>query len=259
MLVQRRLVAAVGAAVGGLAAAAFVSTAFAHADGCDLGECTLVSGGKPTDVLYQGFRPLFADWKDTQPVNIDVTQGGVTTISGSYDVKEEDYESKMWDHAIYKFGDFTPSASNTAGIDSDDLAGTKVNDFWTGPFGTNAAGDPTFHTNTLNIFYGDGAHTEVTTVSGQYTNFLIGDGHASGDWVLEAGQTTPRVLWDSLPTSEFPTSYFSDLLQNVLPPDDWFPLGNSDLGVPEVANLVAEFGNILDPGAAADVASSLLP
>ena len=182
---------------------------------------------------YSGFSS-FADWKDTQPVNVDVTQGGATTISGSYDVKEEDYESKIWDHAIYKFGDFTPSAGNTTGIDSDNLAGTRVNDFWTGPFGTDANGDPTFHTNILNVFYGDGAHAQITTVSGEYTNYLIGNGHASADWILEAGQTTPRVLWDSLPTSEFPSTYITDLLQNVLP-DDWFPLGNADLGVPEVA------------------------
>jgi hypothetical protein len=259
MVLHRRLLAAAAAALGGLATAAFVSTAFAHADPCDLGECTLVSGGDPTDVVYKGFRPLFADWRDDQPTNVEVTQGDKSSVAGSYDVKEFDYESKVMDHAEYKFGDFTPSASNTTGIDSDDLAGTKVNDFWTGPFGTDANGDPTFHTDTLNIFYGDGAHTEVTTVSGEYTNFLIGDGHATGDWILEAGQTTPRLLWDSLPNSEFPTSYIADLLQNVLPPDDWFPLGNADLGAPEVANLVAEFGSVLDPGVAADVASSLLP
>ncbi len=169
MLTQSRLLLAVGAATGGLAATAFLSIAVAHADDCDLGDCTLVSGGHPTDVVYKGIRPLFADWKDNQPVNVEVTTQNGTSISGSYDVKEEDYESKLLDHAMYKFGDFTPSADNTTGIDSDDLAGTKVNDFWTGPFGTDANGDPTFHTDTLNIFYGDGAHTEVTTVSGHYT------------------------------------------------------------------------------------------
>lgn len=259
MVIQRRLLSAVAAAAGGLAAAASFPIAFAHADDCKLGECTLVSGGHPTDVHYSGFRPLFADWKDTQPVNVDVTQNGVTTIAGSYQVKEEDYESKIWDHAVYKFGDFTPSADNTTGIDSDNLSGTTVNDFWTGPFGTDANGDPTFHMNMLNIFYGNGAHTEITTVSGQYTNFLIGDGHATGDWILEAGQTTPRLIWDSLPSSEFPSTYIADLLQNVLPPDEWFPFGNADLGASGAASLVAELGTLLDPGAAADAASSLIP
>ncbi|MGA9492660.1 MAG: hypothetical protein WBV80_20745 [Mycobacterium sp.] len=259
MVIQRRLLSAVAAAAGGLAAAAFFPSAFAHADGCNLGECTLVSGGHPTDVNYSGFRPFFADWKDTQPVNVDVTQGGVTTIAGSYDVNEQDYENQLLDQAIYKFGNFTPSADNITGINSDNLAGTTVYDFWTGPFGTNAAGDPTYHFNNLNVFYGNGAHTEITTVSGQYTNFLIGDGHATGDWILEAGQTTPRLIWDSLPSSEFPSTYIADLLPNVLPPDEWFPFGNADLGASGAASIVAELGNLLDPGAAADAASSLIP
>jgi hypothetical protein len=259
MVFARRLLPAVSATVGGLAVATYLSIAFAHADACDLNECTLVSGGAPTDVHYSGFRPLFADWRDTQPVNIEATQNGVTTIEGSYQVKEEDYESKIWDHATYKFGDFTPSANNSLGVDSDNLDGTKVNDFWTGPFGTDANGDPTFHTNTLNIFYGDGAHTEITTVAGHYTNYLIGDGHATGDWIIDAGSSTPHLVWDSLPSSEFPATYITELLQNVLPPDDWFPLGNGDLGTSEAASLVAEFGSLLDPGAAADIGSSLVP
>ncbi len=67
------------------------------------------------------------------------------------------------------------------------------------------------------------------------------------------------MLWDSLPSSEFPATYISELLQNVLPPDDWFPLGNGDLGATEVASIVSELGSLFDPGSAVDVASSVVP
>ena len=102
MSTQRRLLPVLAALAGGLAAAAFLPVALAHADDCDQGECTLISGGHPTNVLYQGIRPLFADWKDDQPVNVEVTQpDGTSYISGSYIVSEEDYESRFADHAIY--------------------------------------------------------------------------------------------------------------------------------------------------------------
>src|ERR1035441_3233751 len=110
---QRRLLAAIGAAVGGLAAAAYFSTAFAHADPCELGECSLVPGGGPTDVVYSGFRPLFEDWQDTQPTNVDVAGSSFAGgTSGSYDVSEEDYSTAVMDNEIYKFGDFTAAADN---------------------------------------------------------------------------------------------------------------------------------------------------
>lgn len=246
---QRRLLPVLAAAAGGLAAAAFLPVALAHADDCSLFECTLVSGGNPTDVLYQGIRPRFSNWTDTQPTNVEVTQGDTSFVSGSYDVKEEDYESSRIDHAEYHFGDFTPSADNTTGIDSDNLAGAKVNDVWRGPFGTNPQGDPTFHSNTLQVFYADHAHTEIQTVPGDYTKFLVGDGHATGEWILYAGQTTPTEVWDSLPSSQFPSEYIDTLLQNVLPPDSWFPFPNSDLGN------IADLASTLDFGSAADLAS----
>ena len=41
----------------GLAAAALVPMAVAHADDCSLGFCSLISGGEPSDAAYAGFRP----------------------------------------------------------------------------------------------------------------------------------------------------------------------------------------------------------
>lgn len=263
---QRRLLPVLAGAAGGLAAAAFLPMALAQADDCDLGECTLVSGGDPTDVVYKGFRPILSNWRDVQPTNVEVTQNdGTSFVSGSYQVKEEDFESKHIDHAEYHFGNFTPSADNPTGVDSDNLAGATVNDVWRGPFGTDANGDPTYHSNTLSVFYADGAHTQITTVPGDYTKFLIGDGHATGEWILYAGQTTPKEIWDSLPSSQFPSEYIDTLLQNVMPPDEWFPFPNSDLGnIADVASALAGLGSTasdvasLTPdvaNAAADVAS----
>jgi hypothetical protein len=253
---QHRLLSVLAAAAGGLAAAAFLPVALAYADDCSLGDCTLVSGGNPYDVVYNGIRPDFSNWKDIQPTNVEVTQGDTSFVSGTYDVQEEDYESARMDHAEYHFGTFTPSADNPTGIDSDNLAGATVNDVWRGPFGTNAAGDPTYHSNTLQVLYADGAHTMIKTVPGEYTKFLVGDGHASGEWILYAGQTTPKEIWDSLPSSQFPAEYIDTLQQNIMPPDDWFPFPNSDLGnVTDLGN-VADLVSALDFGSATDLAST---
>ena len=133
-----------------------------------------------------------------------------------------------------------------------------MNDFWRGPFGTNSAGDTTFSEDKLNVFYADGAHAKVITLPGDRTDFFYNDGHEGGAWVLDAGQTTPHVLWDSLPSSEFPSTYFGDLLQNVMPPDDWFPLGNGDLGnVADLSHVAAELGSVADlAGLTPDIASA---
>jgi hypothetical protein len=246
---QDRLLRILASAAGGLAATAFLPMAFAQADDCALGECTLVSGGQPTNVEYSGFRPFIAVWNDDQPVNVEVTQaGGTSYVSGSYIVSEQDYESRLNDHAIYNYSAFTPNtANNPTGIDSEGLAGAKVNDWWHGPFGTDAGGDTTFSINKLNVYYADGAHAKVITVPGDHTEYFYNDGHEGGAWILDAGQTTPHMLWDSLPSSEFPSTYFSDLLQNVMPPDDWFPLGNGDLGnVADLSHVAAELGSVAD-------------
>jgi hypothetical protein len=125
-VLKQRLLLAIGAAAGGIAAAAVVPMAFAHADECDLGDCTLASGGNPTDVVYSGVRPLFEDWKDDQATNVVVSDSSFTDgISGSYDVSEQDYSTAVMDNAIYHFGDFTAAADNPTGIDSGGLAGGR--------------------------------------------------------------------------------------------------------------------------------------
>ena len=215
---SRQLLPLLGAAAGGLAAAVFVPMASAHADDCSLGECTLVSGGPPTDVVYSGFRPIATDWQSNQPVNVDVTHGASSFVSGSYNVSEQDFQSPMLDNSIYQYSNFIPAATNPSGIDSDGLSGASVYDFTLGPgAAVNAAGQPTVLFNDLSAAYPSGAHTEITTLTNEFTNFLVSNGTGSGDWIELAGQSTPTLLWDSLTTDVLPN------LPNVLPPDLWFP------------------------------------
>jgi hypothetical protein len=221
VLKQRRLLLAIGAAAGGIAAATVVPMAFAHADGCDLGEC-LVSGGSPTDVVYQGIRPLAEDWKDLQPTNVVVSNSTFTDgISGSYNVSEQDYSTSLMDNAIYNFGNFTAAADNPAGIDSGGLAGASVYDFTIGPGGKVVYGTTMYDLNDFNVNLANGDHIEIDTVPGQYTNFLEVTPNGSGDWLETWGSTTPNLMWDSLTTSQFPAEVFN--LANYLPPDAWFP------------------------------------
>jgi hypothetical protein len=222
VLKQRRPLLAIGAAAGGIAAAAVVPMALAHADECDLGDCTLVSGGNPTDVVYAGVRPLFEDWKDDQSTNVVVSDSSFTDgISGSYDVSEQDYSTAVMDNAIYHFGDFTAAADNPTGIDSDGLAGASVYDFTIGPGAKVVDGTTMYDLNDFNAFLANGDHIEIDTVPGQYTNFLEVTPNGSGDWIETWGSSTPNLVWDSLVTSQFPSEVFN--IADYLPPDAWFP------------------------------------
>jgi hypothetical protein len=189
---------------------------------CDLSEC-LVSGGSPTDVVYSGFRPLFEDWKDTQPTNVLVPDSTFTDgVSGSYAVTEEDYSTAVMDNAIYHFGDFTAAADNPGGIDSGNLAGASVYDFTVGPGGKVVDGTTMYDLNDLNVFLANGNHIEIDTVPGEYTNFLETTANGSGDWIETWGSTTPKLVFDGLTSAQFPTEVFN--VANYLPPDDWFPV-----------------------------------
>lgn len=222
---RRRILPMLAATAGGFATAAVLPIALAHADDCTKGLCDLVSGGAPTDVEYSGFRPFFEDWQDTQPTNVLVggAAGSQFTdgISGSYDVSEQDYSTALMDNAIYHFGNFTPAADNPSGADSDGLSGASVYDFTLGPGANSVDGQTTFDLNDLNAFLANGDHVEIDTVPGDYTNFLDVTPAGSGDWIESAGSSTPTLVWDSLPTSQFPAEVFNPT--DYLPPDAWLP------------------------------------
>ncbi len=222
MVNQRRLLWAIAV---GAAVAALAPTAPAQADPCELAEC-LISGGRPTDVVYSGFRPLFEDWKDTQPTNVFVPGSSFADgISGSYNVSEEDYSTSAMDNAIYHFGAFTPAADNPGGLDSGNLAGASVYDFTVGPGGKVVDGTTMYDFNDFSVQLANGNHIEIDTVPGQFTNFLETTPNGSGDWIEPWGSTTPHLFFDGLTGAQFPVEVFN--IAHYLPPDEWFPVIDS--------------------------------
>ncbi|MBV8863325.1 MAG: hypothetical protein JO082_07870 [Mycobacterium sp.] len=226
MLKQSRLLLTLGAAAGGLAAAAFLHAPAANADACDgLGGCTLESGGSPTDVEYSGFRPFFEEWTDNQPTNVDAAGSPfVNDVSGSYDVSETDIESPYIDDVTYNFGTFTPAADNSSGIDSDGLSGATVYDIVLDPGGKTVDGATTYGLGNLNVFLADGNHVEITSDPGVFTNYLYNTPTESGDWIEYGGSSTPTLVYDTLANPSFPTELFngaSSLIGGT--PDAWLP------------------------------------
>jgi hypothetical protein len=217
---QLRRLLALGVLSGWLGAAAFVPIALAYADDCSLGDCTLVSGGDPSDVAYAGFRPVGTEWTSNQPVNVEVTDNGTSFVSGSYNVTEQDFASPLLDQNSYKYSNFVPAADNTTGINSDGLSGVSVNDIAYGPGDGLTAAGPTYLFNNLDVQYPSGLQIEVTTETNQFTNVFENTSTGSGDWLVLPGDSTPILLWDTLPTPSIPdvSGIFS-----VLPPDLWGP------------------------------------
>ena len=82
-----------------------------------------------------------------------------------------------------------------------------------------------YDANTFNVFLGNGDHIEIDTLPGRFTNFLEVTPTGSGDWLEPWGSTTPNLMWDALPASQFPSEVFN--IANYLPPDLWFPVINS--------------------------------
>ena len=220
VLNRRHHLLALGVFAGGLAAAALVPMAVANADDCSLGDCTLVSGGDPSNVAYVGVRPIGTQWTSDQPVNVEVTENGTSFVSGSYDVSEKDFASPLLDYNSYQYGNFVPAADNTAGTDSLGLSGASVTDVAYGPGAGMTSSGPTYLFNHLDVQYASGLQTEVTTETGKFTNVFEGTSTGSGDWLIMPGASTPILLWDSLPSPSMPdlSGVFS-----TLPPDLWGP------------------------------------
>lgn len=216
MSTQRHLLAVLGAAAGGLVAAAVIPMAVAYADDCAAGECTLVFGGSATDVTYSGFRPLFTYWTSDQPVNVEVTPpDGSSFASGSYDVSEQDYNSPIVDTSVYYYGDFTPSATNTTDIDSDGLSGASVYNFVFFPSTPVESPDPQGILDNLEVSYPGGGFTDVSTADG-VQNIFESNLTGEADWIYLPGQANPVELFDGFPDPA-PLA-----VPDVLPPDLWF-------------------------------------
>jgi hypothetical protein len=225
---QSRLLLALGAAAGGLAAASaagLIPLALAHADAeiGNAGSLTLVAAGPdvPNTALgvdgYVGFQPFFTEWQQDQPINVEV--GGSSV--GSYDVAETDYASAWTDESVYNFG------AATSGTDPGGLAGATVTDSAYLP-SFNAAteqeppADVTAALHDLHVVFGNGEVDNVlTTASGTW--YSVDDpGVGSADWFAAPGSTDPSLLFSGLADTSAALAAVENL-SSLLPPDVWYP------------------------------------
>jgi hypothetical protein len=221
---HRRVLLAFGAAASGLAAAAFVSTGFAHADDLISDDgLSLVSAGHdvPYTALgpdgYVGFQPYFTEWQQYQPINVEI--GG--TSVGSYDVFESDYATPWTDESLYNFGDAT------SGTDPGGLAGATVTDFaldpsWNAATEGRPPDDVTAALHDINAILGNGeVENLLSTSSGTW--FSVDDpGVGSALWFEAAGSSDASLLWSGLADTASALASVEDLA-NALPYDYWFP------------------------------------
>jgi hypothetical protein len=216
---QRRLLSALGAAAGGIAAAATIPVAFAYADD----GITLAPAGPdvPYTALgpdgYKGFQPYFTEWQQYQPTNVEV--GG--TDAGSYNVFETDYATPWYDESTYDFG------TATSGTDPGGLANAQIMD---------TAFLPSFNAATEQLPPADvtaAIHDiDVTLGSGEVENLFTS---ASGNFFSVDDPGVGGALWFEAPGSTDATLIYSDLadtsaalaavenLASLLPPDIWYP------------------------------------
>jgi hypothetical protein len=80
--------------------------------------------------------------------------------------------SALIDNAVYQFGDFTPTADHPSGIDSDGLVVASIYDTTFSPGAQVVDGQTTYDLNDVNVMVADGKQIEITTVPGEFTNFL---------------------------------------------------------------------------------------
>ncbi len=219
---QRRLLLAAAAAA---AVAALSPGALAHADdGAGYDGLTLVSGGPhvPYTALgpdgYVGFQPLFTEWQQYQPTNVEI---GGTTV-GSYDVFESDYATPWSDESLYNFG-----AATSGGGDPGGLAGATVTDSAFYP-SFNAAteqfppADVTALLHDINVTLGSGeVENLLTTASGTYLS-LDDPGIGSALWFEAPGSTDASLIWSGLADTSAALAAIENL-PSLLPPDVWFP------------------------------------
>jgi hypothetical protein len=219
---RRRVVLAIGA---GAAIAALSPGALANADdGFSDDGLSLVWGGPhvPYTALgpdgYVGFQPLFTEWQQYQPTNVDI---GGTTV-GSYNVFETDYATPWTDESIYHFG-----AATTGGTDPGGLAGATVTDSAFFP-SFNAAteqfppADVTAAIHDINVTLGSGqVDNLLSTTLGTY--FSVDDpGVGSALWFEAPGAADASLIWSGLADTSAALAAVENL-SSLLPPDVWFP------------------------------------
>jgi hypothetical protein len=224
MLKQRRLLVAIGAAAGAIAAGA-VPMALAHADdGLTGADVTLVSAGpdQPNTALgpdgYVGFQPFFTEWQQDQPIYVEVAGSTV----GGYDVSETDYATPWTDESIYNFG-----AATSGGTDPGGLAGATITDSAYYPsFNAATEQEPpaevTAALHDLHVVLCNGVQENaLTTASGTWLS-VEDPGVGSALWFEAPGSSDPSLVWSGLADTSAALAAVESL-PNLLPPDPWWP------------------------------------
>ena len=221
-----RLLPLLAATAGGLAAAASIPLALAHADDGltpDDGLTLLPAGPEvPYTALgvdgYVGFQPYFTEWQQYQPTNVEVAGSTV----GSYDVFESDYATPWTDESLYDFG-----AATSGGTDPGGLAGATVTDFAYDP-SFNAAteqeppADVTAALHDIHVVFGNGVEDNILTTAWGTLYSVDDPGVGSADWFAAPGSTDPSLLFSGLADTSAALAAVQDL-SSLLPPDVWFP------------------------------------
>lgn len=207
------------------AGAAFSPAALAYADGGFSDEgLTLTSAGPevPYTALgphgYVGFQPLFTEWQQYQPTNVEI---GGTTV-GSYNVFESDYATPWSDESVYNFGSAISGGANPGG-----LAGATVTDSAFFP-SFNAAteqeppADVTALVHDIHAVLGNGeVDNLLATASGTY--YSVDDpGVGSALWFEAPGSTDATLIWSGLADTSAALATVEHL-SNLLAPDVWYP------------------------------------
>ncbi len=167
---------------------------------------------------YVGFQPLFTEWQQYQPTNVEI---GGTTV-GTYDVFETDYATPWSDESIYNFGSAT-----SGGTDPGGLAGATVTDSAFYP-SFNAAteqwppADVTAALHDINAVLGNGeVDNLLTTASGTY--YSVDDpGVGSALWFEAPGSSDASLIWSGLADTSAALATV-ERLSSLLPPDGWYP------------------------------------
>jgi hypothetical protein len=221
-----RLLPLLAATAGGLAAAASIPLALAHADDGltpDDG-LTLVPAGPEVPYTplgvdgYVGFQPYFTEWQQYQPTNVEVDGSTV----GSYDVFESDYATPWTDESLYNFG-----AATSGGTDPGGLAGATVTDFAYDP-SFNAAteqeppSDVTAALHDIHVVFGNGVEDNILTTASGTWYYVDDPGVGSADWFAAPGSADPSLLFSGLADTSAALAAVQDL-SSLLPPDVWFP------------------------------------
>jgi hypothetical protein len=219
----RRFLPVIGAAGGGLVAAALLPVAIGHADDgpyetCEGGLCLVQDPDYLDNWSYSGLRPFVTDWKGTQPYSVVEHDGtdGQSADLGSYDIKAEDVWTPVSMLSHYEYGDFTPSAGES---DPDlgafaGLSGASIWDisYFDGTIEALSLSNVEQHGHELSYY--------VTTLGG-FTNVLAYDpvNFETADYI-QMGTSDPQFLFNGLfhgdhappvPDYLIPGDQFSDM------------------------------------------------